>query len=297
MNRIDPLLSPIGIGTFGYEQLDKQHAVKLIDCALDMGLTHIDTAEMYGWGESESRIGYALHGKRHKAFIGTKVWPRNASSKTINIACEQSLTRLQTDYIDLFSLHWPSPFPLDETMQGLLQLKAAGKIRHIGVSNFTAPLLLELQSSGYAGDILTNQVMYNLNERLAEQHVFQTCRDTDIAIVGYRPLSGGPLFKPTQDLNDIAMHYAKTPHQVALNFLHNHGDVFLIPRATKDIQLKQIAESLDFTLNPHERSVLSQAYPLTGPRDGVSLPIEANHYFRGDYTGELKNLFGELGLA
>ena len=282
------LFSPLGLGTAGYEHLEQSHVLDLVHCALDHGLTHIDTAEMYGWGEVEKRLGNALKGYRNKAFIGTKVWPTHASFENVKKSCEVSLKNLGTDHIDLYTLHWPSDHPIDQTMEALIELKDKGKVGSIGVSNFTTNLLSDLKTKGYLPHIVSNQIMYNLQERLAEENVFETCRDNGLKIVGYSPLSGGQKFDDLSLISNIAQKHDKTPYQVALNFLSNQGEIFLIPKATKEYQIKEIAAALSFDLSTEDRFLLDQNYPIRGPRDGISLPVNANHYFRGSYENEIK---------
>src|SRR5690242_749709 len=177
----------VGEGTWNMEGDDKKKAIAAIRRGLDLGVTHVDTAEMYGRGEVERLVGEAIRDRRDEVFLVSKVLPSNASHRGTVEACERSLKRLGTDRLDCYLLHWPGSHPLEGTIAAFEELQAAGKIRSYGVSNFDETLVAEAARIAGKGRIACNQVFYNLGERHIEANVLPRCRELGIALVGYSP--------------------------------------------------------------------------------------------------------------
>ena len=231
----------IGQGTWN---LRGPEAVRALRRGLDLGLTHIDTAEMYG---TEETVAEAIAGRRDEVFLVSKVLPSNATRRGTVRACEQSLQRLKTDRLDCYLLHWPGSHPLAETIAGFEELVAAGKIRSYGVSNFDEEQVREAAS---LGNIACNQVLYNLGERHVEARVFPVCRELGIACVGYSPLAE----LPAGDFGDA------TPAQVALAFLAR--EAFQIPKAATVAHVEENAGALSLKLSAAQVKRLDAAYPV-----------------------------------
>ena len=219
----------IGQGTWQI----KKKAIEALRAGIDLGMTHIDTAEMYLG--SEEIVAEAIRGIRKKIFLVSKVLPSNASYKNTLRACYASLKRLQTDYIDVYLLHWWSEsYPIAETMRAMEELVAAGKIRYIGVSNLDIDHLKQAQKALSREKIVCNQVLYHLRSRGIENRLLAYCESQDIAVVGYSPFGQSDFPSPTSKqghvLATIAHRYGKTPRQVALNFLTRRKACLLFPK-------------------------------------------------------------------
>jgi diketogulonate reductase-like aldo/keto reductase len=206
-------------------------------------MNHIDTAEIYGGGHAEELVGEVVKEfVRDEVFIASKVWHTNLRYDDVLKACERSLRRLQTSYIDLYYIHWPNPsIPLSETMRALERLHDEGKIRYIGVSNFTASLVEEARSYLSHADIVADQVEYSLYERSIEKDLMPYCLRESIMIVAYSPLGHGRLVRELHDgrskrakiLMEVAERYSKTPIQVALNWVIWHEHIITIPKSIR----------------------------------------------------------------
>ena len=226
----------IGQGTW-YGPGDKRDsAVKALRRGLDLGMTHIDTAEMYLSGRAEEWVAEAILDRRDEVFLVSKVLPHNASRKGTVIACEGSLKRLKTDRLDCYLLHWRGDHPLDDTIEAFQQLQSDGKILSWGVSNFDAPDLKEaLRVNGHTGPVC-DQVLYHLQERAVEHAVVPWCEKHDAAFVGYSPFGHGDFPDPHTPagrlLQEIAKEQNATPRQVALQFLLRWPFSFVIPKAS-----------------------------------------------------------------
>ncbi len=183
-------LPVIGQGTWHMES-ESQAAIRALQTGIDLGMTHIDTAEMYGDGQVEQLTGRALAGRRDGVYLVSKVLPANASRSGTITACERSLANLKTDRLDLYLLHWPGDHPLEDTVAAFRQLVADGKILRWGVSNFEASELRELLSIAEPGEVVCNQVLYHLGERAIEAEVIPCCRENQIAVVAYSPFGSG----------------------------------------------------------------------------------------------------------
>jgi diketogulonate reductase-like aldo/keto reductase len=266
-------VSVIGQGTWYLDRGDRKTAVAALRRGLDLGMTHIDTAEMYG--DAELVIAEAIAGRRDETYLVSKVLPSNASRRGTITACERSLARLKTDHLDCYLLHWQGSFPLPETVEAFEQLVSAGKIRSWGVSNFDADDLDELQEVAGEGKIACNQVLYHLQERAIEHAVIPWCAKHGVAVVAYSPFGhndfpdqrskGGAL------LQTIAKRHGASPRQVALAFLARDPHVFPIPKASSAEHAADNAAAGDLVLSKEDISALDQAFPR-GPKPR-SLPM------------------------
>ena len=256
----------IGQGTWNLERGDEAKAVAALRRGLDLGMTHIDTAEMYGSGAAERRIARAIAGRRDEVFLVSKVLPQNASRAGTVRACEQSLARLATDRLDLYLLHWPGDHPLAETAAAFEQLRAEGKILAWGVSNFDVPELEELEKLVRAESIACNQVLYHLEERAIEHAVLPWCEARNIAVVAYSPFGSGsfpaPRSRGGRSLQEIADARGVTPRQVALAFLVRRPSLFAIPKAVELRHVEDNAAAGELRLDASEIARLEQAFPL-----------------------------------
>lgn len=265
----------IGQGTWNMERDDRRRAIDALRAGIDAGMTHIDTAEMYGAGRVEKIVGEAIAGRRDKIFLVSKVLPYNASRKGTIKACEKSLKRLRTSALDLYLLHWPGSHPLDDTIAAFEHLVEQGKILAYGVSNFDVEELTAAVNIAGVGKIACNQVLYHLGQRTIEHDVSTWCAGRDISIVAYSPLGSGefpsPGSVPGKTLADIADKHGATPHQVALAFLVRETHVFAIPKSAQTSHVLDNAGALKLTLDANDVERLDAAFPL-GPK-GRSLPM------------------------
>jgi diketogulonate reductase-like aldo/keto reductase len=268
-----PLVSVIGQGTWYIDRGDRDSAVAALRRGIDLGMTHIDTAEMYG--DAELVIADAIAGRRDEVFLVSKVLPSNASRRGTVTACERSLKRLKTDRLDGYLLHWRGSFPLSETVAAFEQLVDAGKIRAWGVSNFDAGDLDELLAVAGKGKIACNQVLYHLQERAIEHAVIPWCKKNGTAVVAYSPFGHDDFpsarSKRGQLLQAIADTHGVSPRQVALGFLTRDPGVFAIPKASREAHAADNAAAGDLVLGGDEIAALEQAFPR-GPRPR-SLPM------------------------
>jgi diketogulonate reductase-like aldo/keto reductase len=248
----------LGQGTW---KMHESGAVEALRAGIDLGLTHIDTAEMYG---TEETVAKAIEGRREEIFLVSKVLPSNATRKGTVRACEQSLQRLRTDHLDCYLLHWPGSHPLEDTIAGFEELRKAGKIRSYGVSNFDEELLEEAARIAGRGRIACNQVLYNLEERHIEAKVLPRCRELGIALVGYSPFDGLPY---GGELLAVAKELGATPRQVALAFLTRLPDTFAIPKAAKVAHVQENAGAASVTLDERQIARLARAHPLRVRRE------------------------------
>jgi diketogulonate reductase-like aldo/keto reductase len=269
---VDMEVPVIGQGTWNLET-DPAAARAALKAGLDAGLTHIDTAEMYGRGKVEEIVGAAIAGRRDEVFLVTKVLPENATRAGTLEACERSLRRLKTDRIDCYLLHWESSHPLEETVAAFAQLQEAGKILSWGVSNFDVPWLEKAVAVAGEGRIACNQVLYHLRERAIEHEVIPWCEENGVAVVAYSPFGQGNFPGPRSPegavLTEIAQARNATPHQVALAFLTRRPYVFAIPMTSKAAHARENAAAADLELSDEDVERLDQAFPLGAPRPGV----------------------------
>lgn len=270
----------LGQGTWAMEK-NPDASIRALRRGLDLGLTHIDTAEMYGDGRVEEIVGQAIAGRRQEVFLVSKVLPSNASRRGTVEACERSLRRLGTDHLDVYLLHWPGSHPLEDTVAAFDELRQAGKIRHWGVSNFDEKQLadvVEIAGKGGGGGegsspVVTNQVLYHLEERAIEHKVLPYCAEHDIALVGYSPLGSGDF--PAGEsaggraLAELAGEHGTTPQGIALAFLLRHPAVFLIPKASREEHVEANARAAEIELTAEELARIDKAFPRKPWRGGV----------------------------
>jgi diketogulonate reductase-like aldo/keto reductase len=266
-------VSTIGQGTWYLDRGDRKQAVAALRRGLDLGMTHIDTAEMYG--DAELVIAEAIDGRRDEAYLVSKVLPSNASRRGTITACERSLKRLKTDRLDCYLLHWQGSFPLSDTVEAFEQLVSAGKIRSWGVSNFDAGDLDELLTVAGAGRIACNQVLYHLQERAIEHAVIPWCATHGVAVVAYSPFGHNDFpdqrSKGGAVLQTIAKRLGVSTRQVALAFLARETHVFPIPKASSVEHAAENAAAGDLVLSREDIAALDQAFPR-GPKPR-SLPM------------------------
>ena len=263
----------IGQGTWYIDDAHRPTAVAALRRGLDLGMTHIDTAEMYD--DAELVVADAIQGRRDEVFLVSKVLPSNASRRGTIKACERSLQRLGTDRLDCYLLHWRGQTPLAETVAAFEELKSAGKIRSWGVSNFDADDLAALAKVAEKGAIACNQVLYHLQERAIEHRVVPWCEQNGVAVVAYSPFGHNDFPSPRspagQVLARIAAAHAATPRQVALAFLTRRPSIFAIPKASSTAHAADNAAAGDLQLNAEELSEIDKACPRG--REPSSLPM------------------------
>ncbi|MCJ2083870.1 aldo/keto reductase [Methylobacterium sp. J-090] len=257
----------LGQGTWRLDDDDRTRALAALRAGIEAGLTHIDTAEMYG--AAEPLVAEAIAGQREAVFLVSKVLPSNASRAGTIAACERSLKRLGTDRLDSYLLHWPGSHPLEETIAGFEALKASGKILSWGLSNFDVDGLDETLNIAGPGAIACNQVLYHLGERAIEHAVEPWCRRNGVALVAYSPFGSGDFPKANgrggRVLAGIAEAHAASPHAVALAFLTRHDGVFAIPKTGSPERAVANAAAGDLVLEAAEIAALDAAFPR-GPR-------------------------------
>jgi diketogulonate reductase-like aldo/keto reductase len=266
-------VSVIGQGTWYIDRGDRKSAVAALRRGLDLGMTHIDTAEMYG--DAELVIAEAIAGRRDETYLVSKVLPSNASRRGTITACERSLSRLKTDHLDCYLLHWRGSYPLAETVEAFDQLVGAGKIRSWGVSNFDAGDLDELLDVAGKGKIACNQVLYHLQERAIEHAVMPWCAKHNVAVVAYSPFGHNDFpdsrSKGGAVLQTVAKRHGVSTRQVALAFLGRDAHVFSIPKSSNADHAAENAAAGDLTLGAEDIAALDQAFPR-GPKPR-SLPM------------------------
>jgi diketogulonate reductase-like aldo/keto reductase len=267
-------VSVIGQGTWYIDEGDRASAVAALRRGLDLGMNHIDTAEMYGSGAAEEMVGAAIGGRRDEVFLVSKVLPQNASRSGTRMACERSLVRLKTDRLDCYLLHWRSSYPLEDTFVAFEALRREGKILSFGVSNFDVPDLAEAWEIAGKGAIACNQVLYHLQDRAIEHAVLPWCKQHDIAVTAYSPFGHGDFpSKRTAGgrvLAEIAEAHNVTPRQVALAFLTLQPSVFAIPKASSVEHVEQNARASGLHLSNAEIAHIDAAFPR-GPRRGLPM--------------------------
>jgi diketogulonate reductase-like aldo/keto reductase len=263
-------VAAIGQGTWYIERADRRKAVATLRRGIDLGMTHIDTAEMYGSGDAEGVVAEAIAGRRDEVFIVSKVLPSNASRSGTIAACEASLKRLKTDRLDCYLLHWRGSHPLAETIAAFEQLGADGKIGSWGVSNFDVDDLGEALGIAGKGKIACNQVLYHLQERGIEHAIVPWCEKNKVAVVGYSPFghNGFPAArsKGGKVLEEIAASHEATPRQVALAFLTRRPSLFTIPKASSPDHAAENAAAGDLKLSGGEVARIEAAFPAGAKR-------------------------------
>jgi diketogulonate reductase-like aldo/keto reductase len=265
----------VGLGTWYLEQSDEKTAVAAVGLALDLGLTHIDTAELYGSGKAESLVGQGIAGRRDEVFLVSKVIPGNASRQGTIRHCEQTLQRLRTDHLDCYLLHWPGSYPLEDTIAALEQLVQAGKTRAWGVSNFDEDELQRALDIAGPGRIACNQVLYHLDERSIEHAVIPWCEQHGVAVVGYTPFGQHRSYPPRGPgagaLSEVAARHGATARQVALAFLTRLPGTFAIPKSTRPEHLRENAGGGRIELSAQDVAAIERAFPVGRRRRGVPM--------------------------
>jgi diketogulonate reductase-like aldo/keto reductase len=260
-------VSVIGQGTWYIERGDRSAVVSALQRGLDLGMNHIDTAEMYGNGVAEKVVGQAIAGRRDSVYVVSKVVPSNASKQGTIRACEQTLANLKTDYLDCYLLHWPGQHRLSDTFGAFEQLKKAGKIRSWGVSNFDVSDLDDALAVAGPGQIVCNQVLYHLQERAIEHEVIPWCEANGVTVTAYSPF-GHDSFPSTSSaggrvLAEIGAAHDASPRQVALQFLTRRSSVVTIPKSSSVAHT--VENAADLTLTEDEIAQIDEAFPR-GPR-------------------------------
>jgi len=265
----------IGQGTWYIDSGQRPAAIAALRRGLELGMTHIDTAEMYGNGAAERIVGEAIAGRRDEVFLVSKVLPQHATRAGTIAACQKSLERLQTDHLDCYLLHWPGSHPLEETLAGFEHLRQAGSILSWGVSNFDVDGLEEILMIAGERFIACDQVLYHLQERAIEHAVLPWCEAHDVAVVGYSPF-GHNDFPDARSaggrvLQEIAHAHNATPRQVALRFLVREPGTFAIPKASNIAHTEENARAADLQLTAAEIALIDRAF--TRGRPPRSLPM------------------------
>jgi diketogulonate reductase-like aldo/keto reductase len=268
-----PHVSVIGQGTWYLDHGDRKAAVAALRRGIEAGMTHIDTAEMYG--DAELVIADAIADRRDGLFLVSKVLPSNASRRGTISACERSLKRLKTDHLDCYLLHWRGSYPLEDTVAAFDELIAAGKIRSWGVSNFDVDDLDELREVAGRGSIACNQVLYHLQERAIEHAVIPWCEAHGVAVVAYSPFGHDDFPSATSKggavLQSIADAHKATARQVALAFLTRKPAVLAIPKASNAAHAADNAAAGDLVLSENEVSMLDKAFPRGAKPRGLPM--------------------------
>lgn len=252
----------LGQGTWmmGERASARKQEIAALQLGMDLGLTLIDTAEMYGEGAAEELIAEALGNRRDEAFIVSKVYPHNASRKGTVAACERSLKRLSTDRIDLYLLHWRGNVPLAETMEALEALKSAGKIRHYGVSNLDTEDMRELWETPAGPGVEVDQILYNLARRGAEWELLPWLREHHVPVMAYSPIEQARLLR-NKGLADFAKRHGVTPAQAALAWLLAHEDVIVIPKTGTAERVRENHGALAVKMDAAQLAELDRLFP------------------------------------
>jgi diketogulonate reductase-like aldo/keto reductase len=261
----------LGQGTWGMGEngAARPDEVRALRHGLDLGMTLIDTAEMYGEGGAEEVVGEAIAGRREAVFLVSKAYPHNASRQGAIAACERSLKRLGTDRIDLYLLHWHGSYPLAETVAAFERLRQDGKIRHWGVSNLDTDEMEELESVPDGARCAVNQVLYNLSRRGIEWDLLPWCRQHGMPVMAYSPIEQGRL--PTSGvLAEIGQQHGCSPFQVALAWVLHQEGVIAIPKAARPQHVTANARALDLMLTREDLAALDRCFP---PPEGKQ-PLE-----------------------
>ncbi|MBX9444937.1 aldo/keto reductase [Dickeya chrysanthemi] len=257
----------IGQGTWfmGESAQRKGSEVRALQAGIDLGMTLIDTAEMYADGGAEDVVGEAIRGRRERVYLVSKVYPHNAGGERAIAACERSLKRLQTDYIDLYLLHWRGGIPLVDTIAAMERLQQSGKIRRWGVSNLDTDDMAELWSYRGGEQCQTNQVLYHLGSRGIEYDLLPWCQQRQLPVMAYCPLAQAGQLRydllTHPAVVQVAQQQALTPAQVLLAWVIRQSGVIAIPKASTLAHVTENAAALEVTLSPEHLAILDAAYP------------------------------------
>ncbi|WP_095200935.1 aldo/keto reductase [Mesorhizobium carmichaelinearum] len=259
-----------GTWKMGEDSRLRADEVKALKLGLDLGITLIDTAEMYASGGAEEVVAEAIAGRRAEVFVVSKVLPSNASRAGVLRACENSLKRLRTDRIDLYLLHWPGSVPLVETVEAFEALKKAGKIRHWGVSNFDTEEMEDLAGLPDGGNVQTNQVLYNLVRRGLEFDLAPWSRQRGIPLMAYSPVEQGALARNAR-LEAVAARHNATSAQIALAWVMHQEGVIAIPKASSQEHVRQNVAALGIKLTPQDIADIDHAFPPPTRKRGLEM--------------------------
>lgn len=252
----------LGQGTWGMgeRRQNSRDEVAALQLGIDLGMTLIDTAEMYGEGGAETVVGTAIAGRRDKVFLVSKVYPHNATRQGTVAACERSLKRLETDRIDLYLLHWRGGTPLAETLEAFEALRREGKIRHWGVSNFDTDDMQELAALPGGEAVAANQVLYNLSRRGIEYDLLPWCRDQRVPVMAYSPIEQGRILR-NSTLASVATRRGITPAQIALSWLLRQEGLIVIPKASSLSHVRENREAAVVSLDEQDLTMLEAVFP------------------------------------
>jgi diketogulonate reductase-like aldo/keto reductase len=256
------LLPSLGLGTWkmGENARTASQEVESLKRGLNLGMTLIDTAEMYGEGGAELITGKAIEGRRDEVFLVSKVYPFNASRQGVIDACERSLQRLKTDQLDLYLLHWRGEHDLEETVAGFEELRRAGKIREWGVSNFDVEDMEDLMEVEDGENCAANQVLYNLSRRGIEHDLLPWCQERGIPIMAYSPIEQGRILRNTE-LIRIAKAYQATPAQLALAFVMRARNTIAIPKSSDPHRVEENAGAAGLEISREDWAALDTVFP------------------------------------
>jgi diketogulonate reductase-like aldo/keto reductase len=259
----------LGQGTWHMGEVEKERATEIeaLRLGIDLGMTLIDTAEMYGDGEAEKVVGEAISGRRADVYLVSKVYPHNASRKGTVAACERSLRRLRTDYLDLYLLHWRGSIRLEETLSAFEDLQRTSKIRNFGVSNFDKSDMEQITEIPGGERTATDQVLYNLQRRGIEWNLLPWCRQRRIPIMAYSPIEQGRLLT---SLRSFSEERGLTPAQAALAWVLHQEGVIAIPKASNIQHVSENRSALDVVFSTDDLAELDALYP----RPGENAPLE-----------------------
>jgi len=262
----------LGLGTWKMGETGSRGAdiVNALRLGIDLGMTLIDTAEMYGEGGAEEVVAKAIAGRRHEVFLVSKVYPHNATRAGVVAACERSLKRLGTDYLDLYLLHWIGSVPFEETLAGFAALLEAGKIRSHGVSNFDTAEMERWRKLKGGNAVGTDQVLYNLARRGVEWDLLPWCRKHRVPVMAYSPVDQGSLLTK-RPLRQVAARRGVTPAQVALAWLLHQEGVVVIPKAAQAEHVRENRAALELELTPEELKELDRAFPPPARRQPLEM--------------------------
>lgn len=290
----------MGIGGYLFrDSLQDENNVKALRLGIQSGMTFLDTAEAYGSGHSEEVVSEAISGIRKKVFIASKVSPEHLSYRDVLKSAEGSLSRLKTDYIDLYQIHWPNPqIPLEESMKAMTQLVKEGKVRYVGVSNFSLREIKDALKMLPEGQFVSVQAEYNLFDRTIEEDILPYCEKEGISVIAYSPLMQGKLIgdeEKSQVLQKISRKYNKTVAQVSLNWLIHHAPVIVIPKAISDAHIKENAQAADFSLSEEDVREIDNIFtnkPITICVEEIRVSSEYNRVTYQTLEDALENKLG-----